>query len=213
MTEVRVADKSKTCCLCGNAFWFLGDICQQFTKEMFDMYQSYADYKRWTFDIVNYTPAEIGTAVLQRFQDNGIESSVSLLYLSHTLCLSRRFASCCCSYFRRECLQASEIWRRDSPSAANPWDGHVIKNAAYSHWDNVSHCPPSARGGKLFIGLLRWCWTPAHPFWYWSRCYLKACYCFGDFTDNQVLHAIPSKWNTSALTLRADSPWLCTLYV
>ncbi|XP_041263135.1 peptide chain release factor 1, mitochondrial isoform X1 [Onychostruthus taczanowskii] len=37
-----------------------GDICQQFTKEMFDMYQSYADYKRWTFDIVNYTPAEIG---------------------------------------------------------------------------------------------------------------------------------------------------------
>ncbi|XP_068038358.1 peptide chain release factor 1, mitochondrial isoform X2 [Anomalospiza imberbis] len=37
-----------------------GDICQQFTKEMFDMYQSYADYKHWTFDIVNYTPAEIG---------------------------------------------------------------------------------------------------------------------------------------------------------
>ncbi|XP_030912684.1 peptide chain release factor 1, mitochondrial isoform X1 [Geospiza fortis] len=38
----------------------MGDICQQFTKEMFDMYQSYADYKRWTFDVVNYTPAEIG---------------------------------------------------------------------------------------------------------------------------------------------------------
>ncbi|NXY84750.1 RF1M factor, partial [Alcedo cyanopectus] len=37
-----------------------GDICQQFTKEMFEMYQSYAEYKRWTFDIVNYTPAEIG---------------------------------------------------------------------------------------------------------------------------------------------------------
>ncbi|XP_009556073.2 peptide chain release factor 1, mitochondrial [Cuculus canorus] len=37
-----------------------GDICQQFTKEMFEMYQNYADYKRWTFDIVNYTPAEIG---------------------------------------------------------------------------------------------------------------------------------------------------------
>ncbi|NXC52654.1 RF1M factor, partial [Aleadryas rufinucha] len=37
-----------------------GDICQQFTKEMFEMYQNYADYKRWTFDVVNYTPAEIG---------------------------------------------------------------------------------------------------------------------------------------------------------
>ncbi|XP_005516457.2 PREDICTED: peptide chain release factor 1, mitochondrial isoform X1 [Pseudopodoces humilis] len=37
-----------------------GDICQQFTKEMFEMYQSYADYKHWTFDIMNYTPAEIG---------------------------------------------------------------------------------------------------------------------------------------------------------
>ncbi|XP_062422937.1 peptide chain release factor 1, mitochondrial isoform X3 [Rhea pennata] len=37
-----------------------GDICQQFTKEMFEMYQNYADYKRWTFDILNYTAAEIG---------------------------------------------------------------------------------------------------------------------------------------------------------
>ncbi|XP_074768529.1 peptide chain release factor 1, mitochondrial isoform X1 [Athene noctua] len=37
-----------------------GDICQQFAKEMFEMYQNYADYKRWTFDIVNYMPAEIG---------------------------------------------------------------------------------------------------------------------------------------------------------
>ncbi|NXI41070.1 RF1M factor, partial [Galbula dea] len=37
-----------------------GDICQQFTKEMFEMYQNYAAYKGWTFDIVNYTPAEIG---------------------------------------------------------------------------------------------------------------------------------------------------------
>ncbi|XP_030331851.1 peptide chain release factor 1, mitochondrial isoform X3 [Strigops habroptila] len=37
-----------------------GDICQQFTKEMFEMYQNYADYKCWTFDIVNYAPAEIG---------------------------------------------------------------------------------------------------------------------------------------------------------
>ncbi|KAM6291587.1 peptide chain release factor 1, mitochondrial isoform 2-T2 [Porphyrio hochstetteri] len=37
-----------------------GDICQQFTKEIFEMYQNYADYKHWTFDIVNYVPAEIG---------------------------------------------------------------------------------------------------------------------------------------------------------
>ncbi|XP_035177940.1 peptide chain release factor 1, mitochondrial isoform X2 [Oxyura jamaicensis] len=37
-----------------------GDICQQFTKEMFEMYQNYADYKCWTFDVLNYTPAEIG---------------------------------------------------------------------------------------------------------------------------------------------------------
>ncbi|NXP80310.1 RF1M factor, partial [Ramphastos sulfuratus] len=37
-----------------------GDICQQFTKEMFEMYQNYANYKHWTFDVVNYTPAEIG---------------------------------------------------------------------------------------------------------------------------------------------------------
>ncbi|XP_050805565.1 peptide chain release factor 1, mitochondrial isoform X1 [Gopherus flavomarginatus] len=37
-----------------------GDICQQFTKEMFEMYQNYAGYKCWTFDILNYTPAEIG---------------------------------------------------------------------------------------------------------------------------------------------------------
>lgn len=181
---------------------------------MFEMYQNYADYKHWTFDIVNYTPAEIGTAALQRFhQDNEIESSVSLLYLSHTLCLCRRLASCCCSYFRRECLQASEIWRRNSPSAANPWDRPVIKNAAYSHWDNVSHCPPSARGGKLFTGMVGWCWALAHPFWHWSRCYLKACDCFRDFTDNQVLCASPSNWTANALTLGGDSPWLCTLHV
>ncbi|NWU96625.1 RF1M factor, partial [Upupa epops] len=37
-----------------------GDICQQFTKEMFEMYQNYADYKCWTFDIVNYVPSEKG---------------------------------------------------------------------------------------------------------------------------------------------------------
>ncbi|XP_030637709.1 peptide chain release factor 1, mitochondrial [Chanos chanos] len=37
-----------------------GDICQQFTREMFDMYQGFASYKNWHFDIFNYTPAEYG---------------------------------------------------------------------------------------------------------------------------------------------------------
>ncbi|XP_037617682.1 peptide chain release factor 1, mitochondrial [Sebastes umbrosus] len=37
-----------------------GDICQQFTKEMFDMYQGFAYYKNWDFELLNYTPAEYG---------------------------------------------------------------------------------------------------------------------------------------------------------
>ncbi|XP_029928877.1 peptide chain release factor 1, mitochondrial [Myripristis murdjan] len=37
-----------------------GDICQQFTREMFDMYQGFASYKNWDFEIFNYTPAEYG---------------------------------------------------------------------------------------------------------------------------------------------------------
>ncbi|KAK0142431.1 Peptide chain release factor 1, mitochondrial [Merluccius polli] len=37
-----------------------GDICQQFTREMFDMYQGFASYKNWTFDLLNYTHAEYG---------------------------------------------------------------------------------------------------------------------------------------------------------
>ncbi|KAE8626133.1 hypothetical protein XENTR_v10006520 [Xenopus tropicalis] len=37
-----------------------GDICQQFTKEIFDMYQNYAYYKSWSFEILNYSPAEYG---------------------------------------------------------------------------------------------------------------------------------------------------------
>ncbi|TNN56473.1 Peptide chain release factor 1, mitochondrial [Liparis tanakae] len=37
-----------------------GDICQQFTREMFDMYQGFASYKNWDFDLLNYTPAEVG---------------------------------------------------------------------------------------------------------------------------------------------------------
>uniref|UniRef100_F6UC72 Mitochondrial translation release factor 1 n=1 Tax=Ornithorhynchus anatinus TaxID=9258 RepID=F6UC72_ORNAN len=37
-----------------------GDICQQFTKEMFEMYQKYAYYKHWTFEVLNYTPADYG---------------------------------------------------------------------------------------------------------------------------------------------------------
>ncbi|KAM6894102.1 peptide chain release factor 1, mitochondrial [Xenentodon cancila] len=37
-----------------------GDICQQFTREIFDMYQGFAFYKNWDFAVVNYTPAEYG---------------------------------------------------------------------------------------------------------------------------------------------------------
>nr|XP_057907936.1 peptide chain release factor 1, mitochondrial [Doryrhamphus excisus] len=37
-----------------------GDICQQFTREMFDMYQGFAIYKNWDFETLNYTPAEYG---------------------------------------------------------------------------------------------------------------------------------------------------------
>lgn len=37
-----------------------GDICQQFTREIFDMYQNYSCYKHWKFELLNYTPAEYG---------------------------------------------------------------------------------------------------------------------------------------------------------
>ncbi|XP_032082883.1 peptide chain release factor 1, mitochondrial isoform X2 [Thamnophis elegans] len=37
-----------------------GDICQQFTREIFDMYQNYAEYKGWTFEVTKYCRAEIG---------------------------------------------------------------------------------------------------------------------------------------------------------
>ncbi|XP_008299991.1 peptide chain release factor 1, mitochondrial [Stegastes partitus] len=37
-----------------------GDICQQFAREMFDMYQGFADYKNWDFKVFNYTPADYG---------------------------------------------------------------------------------------------------------------------------------------------------------
>lgn len=37
-----------------------GDICQQFTREMFDMYQGFAAYKNWDFEVLNYTNADYG---------------------------------------------------------------------------------------------------------------------------------------------------------
>ncbi|XP_066520519.1 peptide chain release factor 1, mitochondrial [Hoplias malabaricus] len=37
-----------------------GDICQQFTREMFDMYQGFATYKDWDFEVLNYTPSDYG---------------------------------------------------------------------------------------------------------------------------------------------------------
>ncbi|KAM3934042.1 peptide chain release factor 1, mitochondrial [Leptodactylus fuscus] len=37
-----------------------GDICQQFTAEVFDMYTKYAQYKSWSFEILNYSPNDSG---------------------------------------------------------------------------------------------------------------------------------------------------------
>lgn len=37
-----------------------GDICQQFTAEVFNMYRNYAQYKSWSFEILNYTPNDYG---------------------------------------------------------------------------------------------------------------------------------------------------------
>ncbi|XP_067314769.1 peptide chain release factor 1, mitochondrial [Pseudorasbora parva] len=37
-----------------------GDICQQFTREIFDMYHGFACYKHWDFELCNYTPADYG---------------------------------------------------------------------------------------------------------------------------------------------------------
>lgn len=37
-----------------------GDICQQFTREMFDMYEGFASYKNWDFEVFNYMPADYG---------------------------------------------------------------------------------------------------------------------------------------------------------
>ncbi|XP_006884679.1 PREDICTED: peptide chain release factor 1, mitochondrial [Elephantulus edwardii] len=40
-----------------------GDICQQFTQEIFDMYQNYSCYKNWNFELLNYTPADYDVKV------------------------------------------------------------------------------------------------------------------------------------------------------
>ncbi|TKS65590.1 Peptide chain release factor 1, mitochondrial [Collichthys lucidus] len=37
-----------------------GDVCQQFTREMYDMYQGFASYENWDFEVLNYTNAEYG---------------------------------------------------------------------------------------------------------------------------------------------------------
>ncbi|XP_023693493.1 peptide chain release factor 1, mitochondrial isoform X2 [Paramormyrops kingsleyae] len=37
-----------------------GDICQQFTEEVFDMYSRFSSYKNWDFEVYNYTPADYG---------------------------------------------------------------------------------------------------------------------------------------------------------
>jgi peptide chain release factor 1 len=37
-----------------------GVICQQLTREIFDMYQNYSCYKHWKFELLNYTAADYG---------------------------------------------------------------------------------------------------------------------------------------------------------
>uniref|UniRef100_A0AAV2LDE8 Prokaryotic-type class I peptide chain release factors domain-containing protein n=1 Tax=Knipowitschia caucasica TaxID=637954 RepID=A0AAV2LDE8_KNICA len=37
-----------------------GDICQQFTREVFHMYQGYAHSRDWDWEVVNYTPSDFG---------------------------------------------------------------------------------------------------------------------------------------------------------
>ncbi|XP_077200214.1 peptide chain release factor 1, mitochondrial [Paroedura picta] len=37
-----------------------GDICQQFTQEVFEMYQGYARFKGWTFETLNYSATGYG---------------------------------------------------------------------------------------------------------------------------------------------------------
>ncbi|KAI4889970.1 hypothetical protein NFI96_024356 [Prochilodus magdalenae] len=37
-----------------------GDICQQFTREMFEMYECFSSYKDWDFKVLNYTPSDYG---------------------------------------------------------------------------------------------------------------------------------------------------------
>ncbi|KAL7891054.1 hypothetical protein AOLI_G00005300 [Acnodon oligacanthus] len=37
-----------------------GDICQQFTREIFDMYQGFASYKDWDFEVFSYASSDYG---------------------------------------------------------------------------------------------------------------------------------------------------------
>ncbi|XP_059506442.1 peptide chain release factor 1, mitochondrial isoform X2 [Stegostoma tigrinum] len=37
-----------------------GDICQQFTREIFNMYRHFAGFKDWNFEVLNYTPSDYG---------------------------------------------------------------------------------------------------------------------------------------------------------
>lgn len=58
---VFVSEAHECVCVC---VFSAGDICQQFTREMLDMYQHFANYKNWHFDILNNTAADYGTRTL-----------------------------------------------------------------------------------------------------------------------------------------------------
>lgn len=44
-----------------------GQEAMLFTAEMFDMYQQYAAYKNWNFEVLEYTPSDIGNWLMHLF--------------------------------------------------------------------------------------------------------------------------------------------------
>ena len=48
---------------------------------MFDMYQGFAFYKNWDFEVLNYTPAEYGTSFPSVFQSHAEKGLLSCIIL------------------------------------------------------------------------------------------------------------------------------------
>lgn len=58
----------------------LGDICQQFSREIFDMYRGFACYKNWEFEVYNYTPAEYGKSCVYLLCENTANKLLFFLF-------------------------------------------------------------------------------------------------------------------------------------